>query len=578
MVFDPTGNSLMKFLKTHPKICLFIKAYRTLSAERMLVVWFLFVSSFVFLLAALISFNNRFIVVIPKSGGTLHEGILGTPRYINPALALNEQDKDVASLIFTGLTRFDKDGNPVNDLASKIEESQDGLTYTVHLRNDAFFHDGTKLTANDILFTISKVQDPLIKSPLKIEWEGVKVEKDGDYKLIFTLKQPYASFLSTLTLGIMPEHLWKNLSPEEFPLTDLNIYAVGSGPFKLEKVETSSGVPKVLKLVPHKHYTRGKPFLGSFELHFFANEKLLLAALKNKTITRVHGIGPDTLNTLNLPPSQVATLTPPRTFGIFLNPNEANFLANKDIRTALNLAINRKELVENVYYGYARPSTTHFPYDQELSTSTPNNTEAIRLIKESSYVKKNASTTLELTLAIGDSEENRKIAAHIAKDWESIGISTKIEIYEFSDLNQSIIKDRSFQAILVGTYVQKPLDLFAFWHSSQRNYPGLNIAGYASVKMDEALDRLRESRTPEDQKIYYDAVKRELAEENPAIFLYTPLLTYVIQDEVSRNIPSVGQGPSSRFQLVSTWYLLKEKVWAFSYRDQTQRAIEKLLH
>ena len=126
----------------------------------------------VLVLIALVSFlgiltelNKKYGVETPAFGGTLREGILGNPRFINPLLAQSDADRDMVSLVYTGLMRYDKNGEPQPALAEKYEVSENGLAYTVTLKNKLYWSDGKKLNADDILFTISLAKNPLAQSP-----------------------------------------------------------------------------------------------------------------------------------------------------------------------------------------------------------------------------------------------------------------------------------------------------------------------------------------------------------------------------------------------------------------------------
>ena len=138
--------------------------------------------------------NKSFMVNVPLQGGSITEGIVGTPRFVNPVLAFSDADNDLVSLIYSGLMRKNTDGTLTPDLVSKYETSKDGLTYTFTLRDKIYFHDNKAVTADDVVFTIDKIKDPVIKSPKKGNWDGVSVEKIDEKTIKFTLKQPYASY------------------------------------------------------------------------------------------------------------------------------------------------------------------------------------------------------------------------------------------------------------------------------------------------------------------------------------------------------------------------------------------------
>ena len=103
--------------------------------------------------------NQSFMIGIPKEGGSITEGVLGSPRFINPVLAYSQTDGDLVSLVYSGLMRKDTDGNLIPDLAEKYDISKDGLSYTFTLKKGVVFQDGKPVTADDIIFTVNKVKD-----------------------------------------------------------------------------------------------------------------------------------------------------------------------------------------------------------------------------------------------------------------------------------------------------------------------------------------------------------------------------------------------------------------------------------
>src|SRR3990167_4313711 len=129
-----------------------------------------FVLSGIFLLWKV---SAAFLVEVPVRGGTLAEGLVGNPRFINPVLALSEADKNLTAVVYSGLVRLTPEGLITNDLASQVQISKDERVYTVTISKDARFHDDAPVTADDIIFTISKIADPVIKSPRRGNWDGV---------------------------------------------------------------------------------------------------------------------------------------------------------------------------------------------------------------------------------------------------------------------------------------------------------------------------------------------------------------------------------------------------------------------
>ena len=136
------------------------------------------------------SVNKSLMVSVPLRGGSITEGIIGTPRFINPVLANSPADLDLTSLIYSGLMRKNADGILIPDLAKNYKMSKDGLTYTFTLKDKIYFQDGKPVTADDVVFTINEAKDSIIQSPHQVDWNGVTVQKINDKTIQFTLKQP----------------------------------------------------------------------------------------------------------------------------------------------------------------------------------------------------------------------------------------------------------------------------------------------------------------------------------------------------------------------------------------------------
>jgi len=169
--------------------------------------------------SSLYALEQRLLVAVPAEGGRLTEGAIGSPRFVNPLLAISDSDRDLTTLAYAGLMKEDGTGNLVPELAESYTESADGKTYTFVLRNGAKFSDGSNVTADDIVFTVEKAQDPALKSPEYANWSGVAVRAVDSRTVEFTLAKPYAPFMENTTLGIMPEHLWKDVADEDFPFS-----------------------------------------------------------------------------------------------------------------------------------------------------------------------------------------------------------------------------------------------------------------------------------------------------------------------------------------------------------------------
>lgn len=545
-------------------------------------VFYFFVSAFILSgLLLLWQVNMSFMIEVPTRGGTLTEGMVGNPRFINPVLAVSDADKNLSTLVYSGLVRVTPEGEIVNDLAREIQISEDHLTYTAIIHEDATFHDGRGVTADDVIFTIQKISDPLIKSPRRGNWDGVTVEKVDEQTVSFTLKQPYNPFIYNLTTGILPRHIWRNVSEDEFSFSQFNTLPIGSGPFKVDRVERNSGgIPSFYKLIPFEDSLGGAPYLKSLIFRFYPSETLLIEAYNDRVIEGISGISPEKLSLLKNGGSRIISSPLPRIFGVFFNQNQSKVLLNKEVRRALDLASPKEDLIESVFGGYASAVDGPMPagiyawadLDRE-SLDRGLRIEEARAILERDGWKFNEETRvlektegsakipLSFSISTGDVPELRLVADNIAAAWRELGAEISVLIFETGDLNQNVIRPRNFDALLFGKVVGRDGDLYPFWHSSQRNDPGLNVALYANNRADKLLDDARSAANREIAEKNYQDFIEEVKSDIPASFLYTPHFIYVVPKKVKAISLGSLANSQDRFLGIRDWYIETDRVW-----------------
>jgi peptide/nickel transport system substrate-binding protein len=524
------------------------------------------------------SINSLFLAEIPKNGGSFTEGLVGTARYINPTLAFSDTDRDLSSLIYSGLLKAKPDGTFIPDLASDYTISDDGKTYTFNIREDAVFHDGTKVTADDVIFTIQKIQDPNLKSPKRANWDGVTVEKINEKTVEFNLKQAYVPFIENTTLGVLPKHIWKDASVDEFAFSQFNIEPIGSGPYKISKVSrNASGIPESITLESFNHYTLGTPHITLIKLNFYQNEKTLVDAYKSGDFQTFHSVSGQTAKTLEDNGAHVERYPLPQVFAIFFNQNHNPIFAHKEVRLALNTVTNRQAILDQTLQSFGTEALSPIPQGLAKSTSINSSTsqssvDDAKSILEKAGWKKNAdgiyelktkakTETLAFTISTGNSPDLKQSAEIIKNQWETIGAKIDVQVFEMTDLNQTVIRPRKYDALFFGEVVGRELDLYAFWHSSQRNDPGLNISMYTNAKVDKLLEDSRTTNDETKRVTMYQQIEREILNDMPAVFMYSPDFIYIMPKEIKGF--SIGKIviPSDRFSDVEKWYIETDHVW-----------------
>ncbi len=539
------------------------------------VIFFIFIIGSITLLFRV---NNGLMVKVAISGGNLTEGIIGTPRFINPLLAVSDADRDLSALIYSGLTRFDELGRIVPDLAKDFSVSADGLTYTFTLRKNLTWHDGKPITTNDIEYTIKRAQDPIIKSAKRANWEGVTIQKISDQKIAFILKKPYPAFLENTTLGILPKHLWQKISEDSFSLNKLNSEPVGSGPYQFAKAtQDSFGVPQYYELNAFDNFAGGAPKISSLTLRFYPNDKELFSAYQLGQIDSLSAISPALAK--NLTNANIVKIPLPRLFAVFLNQNQASVLANKEVREALNLATDKQALIDETLFGFGQIVDNAFPpgtagYQASEKSSFDLAKAKSTLIKagwkqdsqgvwekKTSTKKETRIEKLTFTIDTSNIPEVKAAAEVLKKQWSKLGVPIGLRIFESGDLNENVLRPRKFEALLFGEAVSRQGDPFPFWHSSQRLDPGLNIAMYTNAKADKYLEAARTATKPEDRLKQYQLFQNEIKSDQPAIFLYSPYFLYVLPDKIKGARFSVIAQPADRFNSIHKWYLKTDQVW-----------------
>lgn len=408
----------------------------------------------------LVSFLSLIIVfyagktkIVPAFGGSYSEGMVGSPRFINPLYAQgSDVDRTLVEIVFSGLMKYDGAGNIVTDLAKNLEIKEDGKIYEAYLRENLFWHDGEPLTSDDVIFTIKTIQNSDYKSPLRGNYLGIEIEKIDDFGARFKLKSPYAGFAERLTFKILPKHIWENISPQNFLLTNYNLKPVGSGPYKFKDLKQDSANKIIsLSLAGFDKKTN----VAKLNFKFFDTEKTLIEAAKRREIDGFPVDNPDYYNLFKDKRLNEYSFSLPRYFAVFLNQDKSRFLADEKIRKALNFGTNKKEILETILLNRAQVIESPiipqiFGFENPSKIYEFNQGEAEKLLKDAGFSKNNegfwakteGGQTLEFKIDLRDGSQGpevTKLQTCLARDKE-IYPSGKITGYFGSETKASVIK------------------------------------------------------------------------------------------------------------------------------------------
>ncbi len=522
---------------------------------------------------------------VPQKGGTYTEGLIGSPQYINPLfLQHNDIDRDLVALTYSGMVRFSKERKIIPDLAEKFEVSSDGKEYTFTLRKDVVWHDGKPFGARDVVFTIEKLKDPQVKSPLLVSFKDVKVEQVSDSVVRLTIDKPFAPFLDLATLPILPEHIWNTVSSESFHLAAYNLKPIGTGPWKFHSLKRDKdGAVLSYTLARNTTYYYQESYLDKLNFKFYPDNDSAIQSLKNGQVDGVSFL-PRTLRDRLKKQSNLAyyTFNLPQYTALFFNQQKNQSLSNLSLRKALAYGLNKESLVKNVlagegvvihapllehYIGYHKDIQT-FPHDparaiEELEKGGwKKNSEGlwenekITTGKNSTKKETTQNTGLTIKLTTVQNPEGLALAEEIKKNWEALGIRVELVLSDPARVKQEIIDPRNYEVFLYGEIIGSDPDLYPFWHSSQTLSPGLNLSLFSNQEADKLLEEGRRTLDDEGRAKAYRKLQELLIAELPALFLFNPSYNYVVSKRV-KGIEDKKQiiYPSDRFSDSTGWYI-----------------------
>jgi peptide/nickel transport system substrate-binding protein len=517
--------------------------------------------------------------VVAQDGGTYTEGVVGSPQYINPVLSpLSDVDSDLTQLVFSSIFRYDGNQALQPDAITNYTISDDKKTYTFFLRHDVKWNDGQELTADDVLFTIGLIQDPLYQSPLLASLKGVTATKIDDHSFSLALKEPFAPFLTTLTFGILPKHIWFDVTPQTMTLNERNLTPVGSGMYAVESVKKDrEGTIKSVDLERNNEYYGTKPHIEKFRFVFFADEASAIDGLQSH---KVEGLaffpGSDWAaiqkknSALNLHRLRIPQYT-----AVFFNQQKSAPLQEGAVRKALAYALNKQQLVQNVFAGQAEVIHTpilpgYLGYNPGVGEYPQNTQESLKLLEEANWKypegkdatsepfepRQKNGKKLEFSLVTANIPEYEQTARELASAWKAIGVNVTITTASAQDIQGTTIKNRDYDALLFAQIIGTDPDPYPFWHSSQQEAPGLNLAIFRDREADSLLDAARKTTSDDERRDKYMQFQTRIAEGVPAIFLYNSTYSYAMHEKVRGVNPTQYISvPSDRFSAVAQWYI-----------------------
>lgn len=556
-------------------------------------------------LVCLLFVGGRFVYkhleTAPAVGGTYTEGVVGLPKYINPLYSsVNDVDADLVQLVYSSLFKRNNQGQLTADLVQSYEAAPDGKSYTLKLRDNAAWHNGDKFKVDDVIFTFNAIKDPLYKSTLRQSFSGVSLEKIDESTVRFSLSQPYAGFLDLLTFGILPQALWYQIPPNSAGLAELNIKPIGTGPYMFKSlVKDKSGNLISYHLEANQSYYGNKPHIQDWQFKFYPSFEELVAKLSDGSVDGASYLPNNLFAEISgktfLDYNQLAL---PQAMAVFFNLKANPALTDQKVRQALAHAINKQELIDKSLFGNAKlidgpiptdsfaynPNQKKYPADQAAAAKlladagyqtveigkneieqaekdkvsadkkVKDKAEAMLAVGEGRWLAKNGSY-LAVRLTSVDAGDNGAVLNAIKGYWQGIGVKTTVELVAPNQIQFEVVRNRNFEILFYGEILGADPDIYPFWHSSQATSQGLNLTGYGNKDVDKMLEEARVTANQAQRAELYKKVQAALAEEVPAIYLYSPVYSYIQKKTVKNMNATTIIVPSDRLANVGEWYI-----------------------
>ena len=471
-------------------------------------------------------------------GSTLNLSISSNPSRINPILSTDSASSEISDWIFNGLLKYDKDGNIINDLAASYKF----ITPThlkIKLKKNVKWHDGKKFTSKDVLFTYQKIMDKKVFTPLKSTFSKVKELKIiNDYELDIYYYAPYFKALHIWMVGMLPYHILKD--EKDLMSSKFNKNPIGTGSYKLDTFKPSSDI--ILKV--NYDFFGKVPKIKKIRYKFIPDPNTQFAMLNQKKID----LG-------GLTPLQIDRQLKPEfknNFSIYESPSfsytymgfnlKREKFKNKKIREAINLAIDKKQLLDILFFGHAKvcngpflPGT--FAFNEKITTHKQNIKKAKEILKQYGYDKNNKFSFTVVTNANNSIRINA--AQIIQHQLKKANIDMKIRIMEWQAFLNTIVLPKNFDAVILGWGLSLIPDARSIWHSKSYKKGGFNFVGYSNKIVDKNIEKAEITTDYKVLSKLYKEIFKQIATDLPYIFLYIPNSIVAVNKNIKNVSPSL---------------------------------------
>jgi peptide/nickel transport system substrate-binding protein len=510
----------------------------------------------------------------PPQGGQVIVGLSQEPTIFNPLKSTLEVDRGVQFAIFDSLWRIDPDAVLHPNLATEIPSvenggiSDDGLTYTFRLRDDAAWHDGEPFTAADVVFSHQTIMNPDFVPGTRIGHDQVaEISAPDDYTVTMTLAAPYAPFLLTWAdTFIVPEHVLAEV--EDLNTAEFNSTApVGTGPFAFQ--ERVAGDHITLQANPNYHGPG--PYLDTVIFKYVPDLNVLYTQFQTGEVdaTGIQGITAENFAEAQTLEGKVIH-SEPTGFVEFIYMNHGNpVFQDLAVRQALYAAMDKQNIIDTIYYGVHGPIETYLPtqswaYNPDLEPHVFDIAAANAILDEAGWapgddgIRQKDDVRLSFTNSTTAGNAVREQAQqYLQQTWAEIGVDMQIENMPAAVIWGDYFNQSQYDSVMVGWTNPPDPDGTSRFHSAY--IPAQGGGGQNTMQYkNEELDALWEAGVAELDQEARAEIYRQAQQIMRDDLAYLPIFQYVFIEGTAEGLENYRQNAF----VVSNQWNIYEWYWS----------------